>query len=241
MDCGLPGSSVHGIFQARILKWVAIFFSKGSSWSSDQTQVSHIAGRFFTVWATRTCDSVAKSGVRLLTAQKPLKRPSQWKGKFALFWMPATGAEGGAQRLTPPPWKSGSKSFHRWKEGATMQKLCIQLCIQRSQLEIGLWHLTRVILIVLGTENHSMVCLFSFPWGQFSELWQLMSWLPWKRKWQPTPVLLPAESQGQRSLVGYSPWGPKELAMTKHTHTCHGYSQVIIQVTSSTSWGFQNL
>ena len=53
MDCSLPGSSVHGIFQARILEWVAIFFSRGSSGSRDQTRVSHIAGRLFTVWATR--------------------------------------------------------------------------------------------------------------------------------------------------------------------------------------------
>ena len=35
--------------------------------------------------------------------------------------------------------------------------------------------------------------------------------IPWKRKWQPTPVFLPGKSQGQRSLVGYSPWGCKEL------------------------------
>ena len=53
MDCGLPGSSVHGIFQARVLEWVAISFSRGSSWSRDQTQVSHIEGRRFTIWATR--------------------------------------------------------------------------------------------------------------------------------------------------------------------------------------------
>ena len=54
MDCSLPGSSsIYGIFQARILEWVAIFFSKGSSWPRDQTQVSHIAGRLFTFWATR--------------------------------------------------------------------------------------------------------------------------------------------------------------------------------------------
>ena len=52
MDCSLPGSSVHGIFQARILEWVAISFSR-SSRPRDQTQVSHIAGRRFTVWATR--------------------------------------------------------------------------------------------------------------------------------------------------------------------------------------------
>ena len=52
MDCSLPGSSVHGIFQARILEWVAISFSRGSSQSKNQTQVSCIAGRFFTLWAT---------------------------------------------------------------------------------------------------------------------------------------------------------------------------------------------
>ena len=52
-DCSLPGSSVHGIFQARILEWVASSFSRGSSPPRDGTRVSHIAGRFFTVWATR--------------------------------------------------------------------------------------------------------------------------------------------------------------------------------------------
>ena len=38
---------------------------------------------------------------------------------------------------------------------------------------------------------------------------------PWRRKWQPTPVFLPGESHGQRSLVGYSPWGCRELDMTE--------------------------
>ena len=53
MDCSPPGSSVQGIFQARILEWVAIPSSRGSSQTRDGTQVSHIAGRFFTIWATR--------------------------------------------------------------------------------------------------------------------------------------------------------------------------------------------
>ena len=53
MDCSPPGSSVHGIFQARVLEWVAISFSRGSSQPRDRTQVSRIAGRHFTVWATR--------------------------------------------------------------------------------------------------------------------------------------------------------------------------------------------
>ena len=53
VDCSPPGSSVHGILQARILEWVAITFSRGSFWPRNQSQVSCIAGRFFTVWATR--------------------------------------------------------------------------------------------------------------------------------------------------------------------------------------------
>ena len=47
MDCSLPGSSVHGIFQARVLEWVAIYFSRGSSQPRDLTWVSHIVGRCF--------------------------------------------------------------------------------------------------------------------------------------------------------------------------------------------------
>ena len=53
MDCSPPGSSVHGILQVRILKWVATPFSRGSSWPRDWTQVSCIAGGFFSIWATR--------------------------------------------------------------------------------------------------------------------------------------------------------------------------------------------
>ena len=54
------------------------------------------------------------------------------------------------------------------------------------------------------------------PWGQK---------IPWRRKWQPTPVFLPGKSHGQRSIMGYSPWGCKESDTTEwlrarvHTHT----------------------
>ena len=54
--------------------------------------------------------------------------------------------------------------------------------------------------------------------------------IPWRRKWQPTPVFWPGEFHGQRSLAGYSPWGCKELDMTEctcartHTHT-HTHTQ----------------
>ena len=53
MDYSPAGSSVHGIFQTRILVWVAIPFSRGTSQPRDRSQVSSIAGKFFTIWVTR--------------------------------------------------------------------------------------------------------------------------------------------------------------------------------------------
>ena len=53
VDCSPPGSSIHGILQARILEWVAISFSRGSPGPRDWTRVSCLAGRCFNLWATR--------------------------------------------------------------------------------------------------------------------------------------------------------------------------------------------
>ena len=53
MECSLPASSVSGILQARILEWAAVLSSRGFSWARDWTQVSCIAGGFFTLWATK--------------------------------------------------------------------------------------------------------------------------------------------------------------------------------------------
>ena len=68
--------------------------------------------------------------------------------------------------------------------------------------------------------------------------------IPWRRTWQPTPVVLPRESHGQRSLVGYSPWGCKESGMTEVTEHVH-LSQsrttlkghVIFRVPPGVIWG----
>ena len=101
----------YAVLQARILEWIAIPFSRGSSRPRDQTQVSWIAGRFFAVWAT-------------------------------------------------------GKSKLKLKNNCRRHK------------------------------GHSFD-----PWVRT---------LPWRRKWQRTPVFLPGESHGQRSLVGYSPQGCTE-------------------------------
>ena len=66
MDGSLPGSAAHGIFQARILEWAAISFSRGSSQPRDRTQVSCIAHRRFTVWATRETRLKGKLGLILM-------------------------------------------------------------------------------------------------------------------------------------------------------------------------------
>ena len=53
VDCSPSGSSVRGVFPARILGWIAIPFSRGSSWPRDRSRVSCFAGGFFPIWATR--------------------------------------------------------------------------------------------------------------------------------------------------------------------------------------------
>ena len=63
MDCSPPGSSVHGILQARLLEWVATSFSRGSFQPRNQTQVSCIAGRFFTDWVMREAHSYVQNKV----------------------------------------------------------------------------------------------------------------------------------------------------------------------------------
>ena len=66
IDCSLPGPSVHGIFQAIVLEWIAISFSRGSSQPRAQTRVSGIVDRRFTVWATREVKVVCKSRHQLI-------------------------------------------------------------------------------------------------------------------------------------------------------------------------------
>ena len=63
MGYSLPGSTVHWIFQARVLEWIAILFSRESSWPRAQTRISHVVGRYFTVWATREVLNLIWGGI----------------------------------------------------------------------------------------------------------------------------------------------------------------------------------
>ena len=94
VDCNLPGSSVHGIFQARILEWVAISFSRGSSWPRNQTQVSCIAVRLFTDWATIPfCSSVMSNsfwphGLQHTRLPCPSPTPGAYSNSCLISWWP---------------------------------------------------------------------------------------------------------------------------------------------------------
>ena len=97
MDCGPPGSSVHGILQARIPEWVPMPFSRGSSRPSDWARVSCIAGGFFRVWATREDHVPVK--LNLKNRQKSRSTPG-WS--FADPCYSHGGFPGGSGIKNPP-------------------------------------------------------------------------------------------------------------------------------------------
>ena len=85
MDCKLPGSSIHGILQARILVWVNNPFSSLSSWSTIWTGISCIEGGFFTSWVTM--EAIQESWVQYQVRKIPWRRawqptPVFWPGRF---------------------------------------------------------------------------------------------------------------------------------------------------------------
>ena len=83
MDCSPPGSSIHGILQARVLEWVAISFSGGSSPPRDWNRVSRIVGRRFTAWATRVVQCPGAGGqTRKVTKKGWETGPGQSSPRF---------------------------------------------------------------------------------------------------------------------------------------------------------------
>ena len=133
MDWSPPGSSVHGILQARILEWVAIPFSRG-------------------IFLTQGLS------LGLLHCRQ------------ILYHLIHQGSPYDIHR--------GTLSF--------------QISVSRFHVNTSLCLQCRTLGLIPGS-------------GRF----------PWRREWQHTPVFLPEEFHGQRSLVGYSPWGLKESDMTE--------------------------
>ena len=93
MDCRLPGSSVHGILQARILEWVSISFSRGSSQTRAQTQVCYIASRFLPSESPGFNEPPGKvlkllwRHTHSLVAQRIKNLPAMWETQGSIPWL----------------------------------------------------------------------------------------------------------------------------------------------------------
>ena len=156
LDCSPPGSYVPGILQARILEWVAISFSRGSSWLRDQTYVFCI-------------------------------------GRQILYHSPS-GILPGCQKRVPK-----SRPEPGW-EGSLGENVYVQLGCSAVHLKPS-QHCQFDSLVAQLVKKKKKCLKCGRP--------KFNAWvgtISWRRKRQPTPVFLPGESHGQRSLVGYSPW-----------------------------------
>ena len=122
----------HGILQARILKRVAFLFSRGSSQPRDQTQVSHIAGGFFTSWATREAQEY---GVGSLS----FSRASSWPrngtevsciaGRFFTNWAMREAHNSGSQSL----------KCHLWHQTPDQQKISVTILLHCPSHVRDIW------------------------------------------------------------------------------------------------------
>ena len=131
MDCSLPGSSVHGTLQARILEQVAISYSRGSSQPRDRTPVFCIAGRFFTVWATRE-GSITNCGERIAGVThsvgitgEPCGIRNTWRRSFCIPRFIPKKLEFGCNKRNHP----GTSLVVHWS----------RLCLPMQGVGVNLW------------------------------------------------------------------------------------------------------
>ena len=171
MECSRLGSSIHGISQARILEWVAVFLSRGSSQPWDWTRVYGMVGKFFFIWATREAlDSILKSiDITLPKVHRVKTMPfffffsnHVWMEKemathsSVLAWrIPGAGEPGGL------PSMGSHRVGHNWRDLAAATAASIMYgyeswTIKKSELQridtLKLWYWRR-LLIVFGEQR----------------------------------------------------------------------------------------
>ena len=144
-DCNPPGSSVHGILQARILQWVAISFSRGCSRCRDWTWVSCIAGRFFTVCATREALLVKSSH------SKYQKQHSWWKWKI---YLPAACWSYKGKVKCSCPWSWVIWVVMGFVYEYKIQGSCFHFFMFYSRVFSGFRHVSSTFMISATSECH---------------------------------------------------------------------------------------
>ena len=163
MDCSPPGSSVHGILQARILEWVAISFSRESSWPRDQTKVSRIRGRRFNLWATREArlpkETISKAKWQLSEWEKIIANETTDKGLISKIYKQFIQLN---TRKTNNPIKKWGKELNRHfsKEDIQMAnkhtKRCSTSLIREMQIKTTMrchFTLVRMAINKISTNN----------------------------------------------------------------------------------------
>ena len=163
MDSSQPGSSVHGIFQARILEWVTISFSRGSPWPRDRTRVSCIVGRCFTVWATH----LLLQGIFPTQGLNPgLSHCRQILYQLSHRGKPAEGkANANPQSIK---WGRKVRCWQRWGSlqvlgdlGPYLKVLLHKAWFPDQQQGNLFWTESQSL-----TQTLSRVCIVARPWGQ---------------------------------------------------------------------------
>ena len=153
MNCSPQDFSAHGISQVGILEWVAISFSRGSSWLRDETCISWIAGGFSYHWATLCCIYTYVNRPFIVYVTHTLL------GLYLVNTLKSCTQNPGMKAL----------------EVAQLVKNPLANARDARDRRFDLW----------------------------------VGKIPWRRKWQPASVFLLGKFHEERSLVGYSPWGPK--------------------------------
>ena len=233
MECNPPGPSVHRILQARRLEQNSISCSRGSSWPRDWTRVacvSCIGRRFFTsstTWKLIKLVFIPKffssswmswqHGGQILSEQ--MIQDIKVKIKMSLW-----------PNLEPDTlecevnWTLGSITTNKTSGGDGIPvelfqtlnddavKVLHSICQQIWKTQQWPQDWKRSVFIPIPKEGNAKEC------SNYSTTALILHANPWRRNWQPTPVFLPGESHGWRSLVGCSPWGCKESDMTERLH-----------------------
>ena len=209
MDCSLPGSTVHGILKARILEWVAISISRGSSCLRDWTCVSCIADSFFTVWATRRAQYI--SIIIILDGFGGLG-----ESICVNILVPSLFCTSGFENIS---------HLKKKKKAVIITKpntLIVQIRKRNPQIGRSSW----LMFLVCGVPpipwlpwwlNSKEPACHAGDTGSIPESGRC----PGVENGSPLQYSCLEKSHGQRTLVGYSSWGHKTVRYnlaTKHAH-----------------------
>ena len=132
MDSSQPSCSVHGIFQARILEWVAISFSRGSSQPRDWTPVARIVSRRFTVWATREGQLILAHCKSFKWLKKCIEKKNSPILDYNSLVTFSSGQSFSCVRLFETPWTAAHQASHPSPTPGTCSNSCTSSpwCIQ---------------------------------------------------------------------------------------------------------------